>query len=379
MKKLKLRKTVKKYKVQIFFVLVIAGIGTVLLILSRAASNSAFIEPENGVLSGNAKKIDNVQVQASADKYVKFSKASVRRFPGDPNPKVTGKAYWGANVFALLADGTKTSDVYNRHEKGGKSLSLYHRYYQWNDLDGDKIINNAKSDQAANRLPYVTFKTADWKYVGDGTYDAKLDSFLRRLDAVGKPVWLTAWHEPENDTNGTTKTSASYRAMQARIRQRMNIVGTKNIAFMPHLMDETTRNNGSRNPNDWWVDGIWDAVMFSNYCQRACVDKGGNTYDTTARTQSINYIESRGLPWGVGEWSLSEERTGPLRFTQYFQKYWEWGFDNNRDGIAYSYFDADESRPDGSSPYYASLRDANLDAFHDILWYDPRVQRINDL
>jgi hypothetical protein len=157
------------------------------------------------------------------------------------------------------------------------------------------------------------------------------------------------------------------------MRAANNGAGTKNIAFMPHLMDQTTRNNGTRNPKDWWVDGIWDAVMFSNYCQRSCVDGGGNTYDTQARTQSINYIESKGLPWGVGEWSLSERRTGALMFTKYFKPYWEYGFLNNKDGIAYSYFDADESRPDASSPYYATLRDANLLEFQRILRDDPRT------
>lgn len=359
-------------------IVLIAIVGTAVLFITRAATATKSIEAESGSISGAAKKAPNSQSSAVA--YIAFGTKATQRFPGDPNPKSTGKAYWGANVNALLADGTTTNDVYTRHEKGGKSLSLYHRYYQWSSLDGTSIINNAKTDHAANRLPYITFKTADdWSAVGNGTYDAKLDGFLKNLDVLGKPVWITAWHEPENDTNGTTRTSSSYRSMQTRIRQRMNVVGTKNIAFMPHLMDATTRNNGSRNPNDWWVDGIWDLVMFSNYCQRSCVDGGGNTYDTQARTQSINYIESRGLPWGIGEWSLSEERTGPLRFTQYFKPYWEWAFINKKDGVAYSYFDADESRPDPTSPYYASLRDANLDVFHDILWNDIRVQRINDL
>jgi hypothetical protein len=365
----------------------------VLIVIAVLAVIGAFLMFRASAAVSNFEAEINSQVPVFSDatasdgKYAQFNTASsqpvtsVERFPGDPNPKVSGKAYWGANVTALLADGSKTSDVYTRHEKGGKSLSLYHRYYQWSALDGtsSSIINNVKTDQAANRLPYVTFKTADdWAAVGNGTYDAKIDAFLKNLDTVGKPVWITAWHEPENDTNGTTRTAASYRSMQSRIRARMKAVGTKNIAFMPHLMDSTTRNNGTRNPADWWVDGIWDVVMFSNYCQRSCVDKGGNTYDTDARTQSIKYIESKGLPWGVGEWSLSEERTGALRFTQYFKPYWEWAFINKSDGVAYSYFDADESRPDSSSPYYASLRDANLDAFHDILWNDQRVKRIND-
>lgn len=374
------------YRYRLFtpaFIIMIIGLS--LLVFSKAATPTTFVEPEKGTMSVNAKSI--VDSSTSAGGYVRFQKAqiagSTQRFPGDPNPRVTGKAYWGANVNALLADGSTTSDVYTRHEKPtGKPISLYHRYFQWADIDKGTIPTKAKEDQTAGRLPYVTFKAnTDWAAIGNGTYDAQLDKLIAGLDNLGKPVWVTMQHEPENDTDGATRTSTSYRAMQSRFKARMNAAnngtGTKNIAFMPHFMDATTRNNGTRNPNDWWVNGIWDVVMFSNYCQRSCVDGGGNTYDTQARTQSIN--ESRGLPWGVGEWSLSERRTGTLMFTQYFKPYWEYAFINKKDGVAYSYFDADESRPDPTSPYYASLRDANLLEFQRILRDDPRVQRINDL
>lgn len=386
----------KDNKLVVFGVIIVmAVIGTAALLTTRAATTSFEAE------SGSVNRSPNVTVApdsaASGGSYAKFSATqsggtggAVQRFPGDPNPRVTGKTYWGANVYALMPDGSKNSDVYNRHEKpAGTSLALHHRYFQWSNVTSNSassVVNAARTDHNANRLPYVTFKTNDsWAAMGNGTHDASIDALLRGLDSLGKPVWLTAWHEPENDTNGGTRTANTWKAMQTRIRQRMNAVGTKNIAFMPHFMGGSTRNdNGaSYDIEKWWLDGdIWDVVMFSNYCQRDCVDKGGNTFDMGERTSSIKFLESKGVPWGVGEWSLSERTTGPLKFTKYFMPYFEQGFKGDGtkpyDAVAYSYFDADESRPDGSSPYYASLRDANLDEFHRIM-RDPRVMKLDQL
>lgn len=390
-KKKRLKSTRNRNLLLFIFAAVFGVLGVWLFVTSQAATTN--FEAESATKSSEVTIANDTN--ASGGKYAQFASTVpgttnvVQRFPGDPNPRVTGKTYWGANVFALLPDGTKTSDVYNRHEKpADTSLALHHRYFQWSNVTSNgasSIVNAAKTDHTANRLPYVTFKTNDsWAAMGNGSHDASIDALLRGLDSLGKPVWLTAWHEPENDTNGGTRTASTWKSMQTRIRQRMNALGTKNIAFMPHFMGGTTRNdNGaSYDINQWWLDGIWDVVMFSNYCQRSCVDGGGNTFDTGERKSSIKFLESKGVPWGVGEWSLSERTTGELKFTKYFMSYFEQGFKGDGtkpyDAVAYSYFDADESRPDGSSPYYATLRDANLDEFHRIM-RDPRVMRINDL
>jgi hypothetical protein len=179
--------------------LVVMIIGVSLIVFSRAATPTAFVEPEKGTLSTNAKPI--VDGATSGGGYVKFQKAaqtgSTQRFPGDPNPRVTGKAYWGANVYALLADGTKTNDVKARHEvPTGKPFPLFHSYFAWADVDGGAIVSRAKTDHAAGRLPYVTFKAnTNWTAVGNGTYDAQLDKLISGLDALGKQFGLR-WHEP---------------------------------------------------------------------------------------------------------------------------------------------------------------------------------------
>jgi hypothetical protein len=381
-----LRKYVIRHRVFVISIAV-SLIGASLLIFTIAATPSASIEAEKGTLSVNAKA--NVNSNASAGGYVRFQKptttTSTQRFPGDPNPLVSGKAYWGANVTALLADGTKTSDVNARHEKPtGKPFPLYHTYHQWGAIDSGSMVSRARTDHTAGRLPYLTFKTnGDWAAIGKGTYDAQLDKLIRELDALGKPVWVTVHHEPENDLDSSTRTRDSWKAMQTRFKLRMNAAnngaGTKNIAFMPHLMDWTFNPSSGREPEKWWVSGIWDVVMISNYCDSKCIENGSNSLKTKSRADAVAFLENKKMPWGLGEWSLSEKRTGPLKFTAVISEYWNWGFINKKDVVAYSYFDADESRPDPNSPYYATLRDASLDAFHTILRSDTRVQRINEL
>lgn len=60
---------------------------------------------------------------------------------------------------------------------------------------------------------------------------------LTRLDALGGPVWFTVHHEPEGGgckpncpgPNGEDDAAgpAGWRAMQSKVRQRMNALGTK--------------------------------------------------------------------------------------------------------------------------------------------------------
>ncbi len=297
-----------------------------------------------------------------------------RRFPGDPNPKVTGKAYWGSSIGG---NGNPT-----RHETpAGKSLSVRRTFWGW-DSSRTSMITTIKADLAANRLPWVSTKTPKWAQVAAGQYDAELDDMLRKVDATAGPVFLTIYHEPEDNTDSGTGrekceqevpkncegTAADWRAMQKHFRDRMNAVGTKNITLAPILMSWTWDTRSNRTPSDYWVSGIWDFYGVDHY-----QDGGtGAIADMASWKNFVAFTEAKGLPYGVGEWGT---RGSDAAAAKRVQDFWNWGFVNKKDIIAYSYFDSGLNSPSGSW----ELTGDQLTTFQNILKTDTRIQRVNEL
>lgn len=291
------------------------------------------------------------------------------RFPGDPNPKATGKAYWGAGI-----DGN--GDPIVRHERpSGKSLSIRRTFWQWSDHDAvpnDSIFTTVKADHAANRLPFVSTKTPPWQEVANGQHDARIDQLLRQLDSYGKPVWLSFHHEPEGGSGVNSPDdpggAAAWRGMQSKVRERMNALGTKNIAFMPVLMAYTWLPGSGRSPDEWWVPGIWDAYIVDHYRE----NETGDIQDAGGWKQFVAWAEARNIPFGTGEWG---NRGNDAQAALEMLNYWEWGFQNKKDMIAHTYFDSGLNSPNGSW----ALTGEPLTKFQSILGSDARVMRINEL
>ncbi|HCR55615.1 TPA: hypothetical protein DIV49_01460 [Candidatus Saccharibacteria bacterium] len=298
---------------------------------------------------------------ASGETTVKNSTAPERRFPGDPNPKVTKKAYWGASGTRMAEHEAATS----------KSVSIHRTFANaWGKTS--QLVTNIKDDHSHNRLPWVSIKTPGWGTLASGSRDAEIDAMLRALDtaADGKPVWLTVHHEFEGDTTTTGEyTAANFRAMQKKIRERMNAVNTKNIAFMPIYVAYSWAKVTRFNPEDWYVAGVWDAIAFDHYSDNANQDPLRESY-----YNAVNWIEAKGLPFAVGEWG-TRDYGDATQAAKEMQDFWNWGFANNKDGIGYSYYDSALNSPEGSW----ELEGPRLDTWRDILKNDSRVQRINDL
>ena len=153
-------------------------------------------------------------------------------YPGRP-PE--GRVLWGASYEDM--------DVVARYEvPAGTTLPLRRAFFQWDQRDG-YLMRVAEDDITHGRIPWVSLQIPDWNDIASGHQDAELDAFLRTLDSLGGPVWLTFHHEPEggggvnapDDPSGP----AGHLAMNRRVRSRMNTVGTRNIALAPILMEWT--------------------------------------------------------------------------------------------------------------------------------------------
>lgn len=307
--------------------------------------------------------VDNVQDN---------SEAAGSRFPGDPNTRVTKKAYWGASIAG-------NGDPVARHESvTGTSLSIRRTFWQWDNATNmtSNMYRTIENDLANNRLPFISTKTPSWADMGSGKHDAEIDAMLRKLDSYGKPIWYVAHHEPEGGgASGNTPDDpggpAAWRAMQTRIRQRMNAIGTKNIAFMPVVMTYTWETASKRDPDAWWVDGIWDAYCVDHYN----FSEGNNMLDDKHAWVTFNeWLKKKNLPTCLGEWGNTgtDTKTG-----QEMRDFWNYAFNSNAavEVIAYSYFDSNLNSSQGGW----ELKGEPLNVFRDILKNDPKVQRINDL
>ena len=371
----------------------IFGFGLATIVLTYVVASAqvvrkyAVVEPENGSRTGDASVVFDQNV--SGGRYIGFIRPTptpppapnppptpppapapttkVRRFPGDPNPKLYNKSYWGSSI------GGNGSPA--RHEDPtGASLSIRRTFWQWSHVTNlnSSMFNTVSSDHSGNRLPFISIKTPGWKAVADGTYDAQLDAMFRKLDSYGKPIWFVVHHEPEggggNNLPDDPGGPAEWRRMQQKIRQRMNAVGTKNIAFMPVLMSYTWQTASGRNPNDWWVSGVWDAYCVDHYRDST----SGDMFTNGAWETFVAWIEARGLPYCIGEWG---NRGTDAQAGQEMRNFWNWTFTNNKDMVGYAYFDSGLNSPSGTW----ELAGEQLRVFQDILKNDTKVQRINDL
>lgn len=363
----------KEAIVAILSIILLILLPLVVIILSKQtnffskAAGITTIEAETGIRTGNVSVVSNTN--ASGGSYVKFGNVntSAARFPGDPNPKVLGKAYWGASIAG-------NGDPVRHESPTGKSLSVRRTFYTWDDhatAPNDSLFNTVRADHAANRLPFVSTKTPPWQEVANGLHDARIDQLLLELDKGGKPVWLTFHHEPEggggvnapDDPGG----ASAWRGMQTKVRERMNALGTKNIAFMPILMSWTWDTRSGRNPADWWVPNVWDAYIVDSYNDSLT----GDMISAPGWNNFVAWAEARNMPFGTGEWG---NRGTDAQAAQEMQSFWDWGFINNKDLIVHSYFDSGLNSPSGSW----ELVGEPLTKFQDILKNDSRVQRIND-
>ncbi len=298
--------------------------------------------------------------QAQGEATVKNVVAQKQRFPGDSNPLVTGKAYWGASGTHI-----------NEHESAtGKSVAI-HRSFSPSWPGTTKLVNAIEDDNANNRLPWVSTKTTGWGTFANGSYDSEIDQFLRDIDkaANGNPVWLTIHHEPENDSSSTGQyTAANFRAMQTKFRQRMTIVGTENIAFMP-IFQGYSWATSKWDINDFYVKGIWDAIGFDHYSDSADKDLLRKRY-----YDAVAWIESKGLPYAIGEFGVRDYGNATQQASE-LRDFWQWGFANKKDALGYSYFDSGQNSPAGTW----ELEGARLNVWRDILKNDKRVIRTGDL
>jgi hypothetical protein len=214
------------------------------------------------------------------------------RFPGDTRP---GTIRWGCG------GGNDSRRVNDHEDAAGKPMGVWRLFYQMSQ-SADAV---AKCKEAIDngRVPWLSMKPGtSWANVARGDSDAALQNLFNKLDALGGPVWFTMHHEPEGG-GGTNSPddpggAPAWRAMQTRIRQVLGAKGTTNIALLPCLMGYTWSTGSGRNPDDWWVDGIFDAYGFDVY---QSTESGPAPTRNASWTRAVAWCKDRGIPMAIGE------------------------------------------------------------------------------
>lgn len=203
----------------------------------------------------------------------------------------------------------------------------------WRLDQSAKIISTCKVDHAAGRLPWISIKIpVTWQAASTGSIDAPLKRLIDALGALGKPVWFTVHHEPEGG-NGTPfpdngeGTEIHWRNMQSRVRSLIDAAKVTNIAFAPILMAWTFDSRSGRNPNDWWVDGIWDFAGIDHY-----VDISATSMLTPMWVKAKAFYDAQGLKIAVGEWGNKDHG---ISGTVEMQEWYDHLRNNNVVGAAY--------------------------------------------
>lgn len=176
--------------------------------------------------------------------------APATNYPGDPGD---GNYYVGWAAPSSIAWGEQWT--------AGTGLSVYHEY------QGAAAPGIAKIDKCINAglLASLTFKhslTPAQIAAGDG--DAGIDAFAAQcLARAPHPIWLTYYHEPEDNIGSADR--ASFRAATRRYVTRFRAAGVTNVAWMPILMNPWTFQAGSgRDWREWhsdWTGSAWQSTL----------------------------------------------------------------------------------------------------------------------
>lgn len=263
--------------------------------------------------------------------------ARVRR-GGATAPATTGctrsaRGIPSCGVYVGAAHGSNT-DPSTLESTVGSRLAVRRTYFAASGVD--KAVSTARTDLAAGRLPWLSFKLPrSWEDMAAGRGDAWAKDLARRLGALGGPVWVAFHHEPEGDGD-----IQAWRRMQEHLAPLVR--GTApHLGFTVVLTGWNQFYGADRyRLAEIWPRGVKIDVAGFDIYQQYGVTKDGRT--TTTWTDFAGYYakistwaRSAGVDWALGETGVTDAAAAarPTVISDGVELMKAYG------GIAYSYFD----------------------------------------
>lgn len=208
---------------------------------------------------------------------------------------------------------TKTAQFQYAEQRIGHQMDIFHDYHQPGSLplNSDEIYFAKRS----NTYIYVNWKPAsNWADAdgGNASVNASIDQAAANIKSIAPhKIFLTIWHEPENDVSGGTScavkpgsagTPAQYRAMWQNVENRFKADGVTNVVYVMNYMGYYKWD--CLIPEMWPGNDLVDWVTYDVYSSgdsSTVSNTIGRLYNLleTDNSSTTNF-ESK--PWGAAEW-----------------------------------------------------------------------------
>ena len=192
-------------------------------------------------------------------------------------------------------------DPDERERQLGQKLGLRRTY--WTTQRVDKAIAAARTDLAAGRLPWLSFKLeVSWEAAATGAMDDWARDFARRVSQLPGPVWVALHHEPEGDGD-----ILAWRAMQERLGPLLRD-GAPNLGFTVIV----TGWNQFNRPDEFSLERIWPNTV---------VDVAGfdiyNFYGARRGPVSVTQVSDLGSEYftPISKWAAERDMAWALAET----------------------------------------------------------------
>jgi hypothetical protein len=171
----------------------------------------------------------------------------------------------GAYLGAWTSSNTGTT-LTRREAQIGRRFAIAHVYHDWNDVFPTR---RERAWTRHGRTLFISWSSRiyetegliRWDAIAAGSEDRAIDAAARRVRALGRPVLLSFFHEPDAFV-GTAGSAADFAAAFRHIRARFIRRGATNVAWVWAVQggsDNTPLYEHGLYPGDAAVDWIaWD-------------------------------------------------------------------------------------------------------------------------
>jgi hypothetical protein len=141
--------------------------------------------------------------------------------------------------------GLRTSEGYatglNEYEQAAQNVPDILHFYK----NGGQVFPNAQEIAMSQRsgkqrsLLFYNWKpnpNMNWRQIADGGADSEIQAVANGLKKYNHKLFLTIWHEPENDAGGAGRTPADYVAMYRYTVTKLRSLGVTNVVFVMNYM-----------------------------------------------------------------------------------------------------------------------------------------------
>jgi beta-mannanase len=218
----------------------------------------------------------------------------------------SGGALWGTSKF----DRSWESQM-------GRKFDIAHFYHQWTS---NFPTAEERSIAAEGRLLLLNWKMpSPWSSVANGAHDGQIATTANRLKALGRKVFLSPHHEPE-DQVGSFGSASDYARAFRRVVDGFRRAGAGNVIFVWNVMGYVG-GHGDIYPQLYPGDSYVDWIAYDPYNWVGCKSghKGRSFAEITKPMYDWTAAHHPNKPLMLAEFGLREQPAGMPSKAEWFR------------------------------------------------------------